>query len=131
MTTSVSVLGCPAGARRCTRWRRLGAALALLAGSAARAQPTADASAPPMPTIREGRGLRLDGRLDEPAWARADSITDFTQRDPREGAPASERTVVRVLATAGGLFIGVWAGDREPAAIRRAQLRRDADLSTD
>ncbi|HVE77337.1 MAG TPA: DUF5916 domain-containing protein, partial [Gemmatimonadaceae bacterium] len=74
---------------------------------------------------------RLDGALDDPAWASADSITDFTQRDPREGVPATERTVVRFLGTPAGLFVGVWAYDREPGGIRRAQLRRDADLTTD
>jgi hypothetical protein len=84
-----------------------------------------------LPTVRRASGLQLDGRLDDPAWATADSITDFTQRDPREGAAASERTVVRILATDAGLWIGLWATDRDPTAIRRAQLRRDADLSTD
>ena len=75
--------------------------------------------------------MRLDGRLDEAPWAAADSIDDFFQRDPTEGAPASERTVVRFVATAEGLWIGLWAYDRLPSAIRRAQLRRDADFETD
>ena len=50
--------------------------------------------------------IRLDGVLDEAAWRAADSITDFRQRDPQEGAPATERTVVRVLATPNGLAVG-------------------------
>src|SRR2546430_6740222 len=40
--------------------------------------------------------ISLDGRLDGPAWANADSITDFRQREPSSGTPASERTVVKV-----------------------------------
>lgn len=76
-------------------------------------------------------GLRLDGRLDEAAWAAADSITAFVQRDPAEGTPASERTVVRFVGTPDGLWVGVWAYDRDPSGIRRAQLRRDADFGTD
>ena len=75
--------------------------------------------------------LRLDGALDEPIWRQADSITDFTQTDPDEGRPATERTVVRLLATPAGLWVGVWAYDSHPEAIRRAQLRRDSDLSSD
>lgn len=75
--------------------------------------------------------LRLDGRLDEPEWARADSITNFTQRDPVEGEPASERTVVRFLSTDAGLWVGLWANDRDSTGIRHAQLRRDADFETD
>ncbi len=75
--------------------------------------------------------LRLDGRVDDAAWALADSIDDFTQSDPSEGAPASERTVVRFLRTPDGLWIGIVAYDREPALINRAQLRRDATFETD
>ncbi|MBI1968162.1 MAG: carbohydrate binding family 9 domain-containing protein [Gemmatimonadetes bacterium] len=78
-----------------------------------------------------GGGIRLDGVPDEPLWGTADSITDFIQRDPAEGAPPSERTVVRLLGTRDGLYIGVWAYDREPATIRHAQLRRDADFESD
>jgi len=33
----------------------------------------------------------------------ADSITAFTQRDPAEGQPGTERTVVRILAASDGL----------------------------
>ena len=87
------------------------------------------ASAPAVAFARGGR--RLDGALDEAAWTTADSVADFTQRDPAEGTPASERTVVRFVGTPEGLWVGVWAYDREPGGIRRAQLRRDADFSTD
>jgi hypothetical protein len=75
--------------------------------------------------------MKLDGRLDEAAWLRADSIDDFRQRDPVEGAPASERTVVRFVAASDGLWIGVHAYDGEPARILHAQLRRDTEMNTD
>ena len=39
----------------------------------------------------------LDGKLDEAAWALARPITDFTQLDPDEGKPASEKSEVRFL----------------------------------
>ena len=55
----------------------------------------------------------MDGRLDAPAWARADSITDFRQRDPAEGAEASERTVVKILHDHDALYVGVRAWDRD------------------
>ena len=79
----------------------------------------------------EDASIRLDGHLSEPAWATADSIADFRQREPVEGAAATERTVVRVLAGADALYVGVQAFDRAPAAIRATQLRRDADLTVD
>lgn len=70
-------------------------------------------------------------RSTESAWSAADSISDFRQREPVEGAPATERTVVKVLRDADALYIRVHAYDRHPEEIRAAQLRRDADLSSD
>ena len=85
--------------------------------------------------IRVGRvgatAIHLDGRLDETAWSTVDSITDFRQREPENGAAATERTVVRVLAGPDALYVGVHAYDRSPSAIRATQLRRDADLTVD
>ena len=75
--------------------------------------------------------IHLDGRLDEVEWSQADSITDLRQRDPDNGAPASERTVIRILGTPDALLIGVRAYDSSPGDIRATQLRRDADLGTD
>ena len=73
----------------------------------------------------------VDGRLDEPDWAAADSISDFRQREPLVGAPATERTVVKALRDATSLYIGVRAYDAEPRRIRATQLRRDAGLESD
>ncbi len=76
------------------------------------------------------RPIRLDGRLNEGVWRQADSITDFRQREPDEGAPASERTVVRVAMDDQALYVAVRA-DEPPSQIRASQLRPDADLSSD
>jgi hypothetical protein len=84
--------------------------------------------------LRVGRRsgvLRLGAKLTDSFWQAADSITDFRQREPLEGAPASERTVVKVLRDDEALYVAVHAYDREPSAIRASQLRRDADLSSD
>src|SRR3989449_7501928 len=75
--------------------------------------------------------ISLDGRLGGPAWASADSITDFRQREPSAGAPASERTVVKVLRDAAALYIAVRCYDSDAGGVRASQLRRDADLSSD
>jgi len=101
-------------------------AVAVLSLSATRAAAQSDARA-----LRTSNRITLDGRFSEPDWARADSITDFRQRDPEEGAPASERTVVRLLATPDGLAVGWWCADRQPDQIVRSQLRRDASLNAD
>src|SRR2546422_570884 len=75
--------------------------------------------------------VTLDGRLDESFWATADSIDDFRQREPREGSPATERTVVKVAHDADALYIVVRCYDSDMRAVRASQLRRDADLSSD
>jgi hypothetical protein len=40
---------------------------------------------------------RIDGKLDDPAWAAAPLTSAFTQKFPNEGAPPSESTTLRVL----------------------------------
>jgi Domain of unknown function (DUF5916) len=95
------------------------------------AQTTADRSGGGVRVRWTATAITLDGELDEPAWRAADSVSEFTQLDPDEGEPASERTAVRFLATAQGLYVGLAAFDRAPARVGRAQLRRDADFSSD
>jgi hypothetical protein len=75
--------------------------------------------------------VTLDGRLDESFWTTADSIDDFRQREPFEGSPATERTVVRVARDADALYIAVRCYDSSMRVVRASQLRRDADLSSD
>jgi hypothetical protein len=75
--------------------------------------------------------VRLDGRLDNPLWLAADSITELRQREPLEGAPASERTVIKVIRDATTIYVAVRAYDRDMSSVRASQLRRDADLSSD
>src|SRR2546422_3600062 len=55
--------------------------------------------------------ISLDGRLDGAAWAGADSITEFRQREPSAGAPASERTVGKGLRDAAALYLGGGAAE--------------------
>ena len=61
----------------------------------------------------------LDGRLDDPAWTLATPIDGLMQRDPHEGAPATERVEVRMLYDAEGLFIGARLFDSSPQGIIR------------
>ena len=44
-----------------------------------------------------------------PDWLASDSITDFRQQEPEEGAPASERTVLRVLRDDKAFYFGIHA----------------------
>ena len=60
-----------------------------------------------------------------------DSITDFRQREPMVGEPATERTVVLVLRDRDALYVRVRAYDSDPGEIQASEYRRDADLSGD
>jgi hypothetical protein len=51
--------------------------------------------------------LRIDGRLDEPAWTGVDSIADLTQIEPNENTSPSGRTVVRAIVTRDALIFGI------------------------
>src|SRR6476660_8759942 len=75
--------------------------------------------------------IRVDGRLDEPAWRTAVPVTQFTQRDPHEGEAVSESTEVRVLIGEDMLYVGARLYDREPKKIRARLVRRDEDLDSD
>jgi hypothetical protein len=73
----------------------------------------------------------VDGQLDEPIWQRAAPATDFLQLDPDNGAPATERTEVRIAFDRQRLYLGVTCYDSEPDGIRGKQMLRDADLGSD
>ncbi len=86
-------------------------------------------AAPELRARRTRRAIQVDGILDERDWARAVPATAFTQLDPQEGEPASERTEVRVLIGEDALYIGARLFDREPGRIISRLTRRDASLS--
>ena len=75
--------------------------------------------------------IRLDGLLDEAVWRRAVPATDFVQLDPDNGAPATERTEVRVVFTAQSLYLGVLCLDSEPDKLFGNQMQRDQPFSAD
>jgi len=96
------------------------------------ALPSQGTGGAPWPRVRTATtNVRLDGALDEPDWALADSVWDFKTKEPVEGGVPSERTVVRLLSTPAGLAVGWWNYDRDVANRRRSQLRRDAELRSD
>jgi uncharacterized protein DUF5916/cellulose/xylan binding protein with CBM9 domain len=81
--------------------------------------------------VRRNRDVTLDGVLSEPDWAAAAPVSDFTQREPNEGAAASESTEVRVLYDNDALYIGARMYDRSPDSVRAQLARRDRITSSD
>ena len=81
--------------------------------------------------VRITDALRIDGLLDEAAWSLAEAASEFLEQQPTEGAPASERTEVRVLFDDKNIYFGIRAFDSEAAHINARELVRDADFSND
>jgi hypothetical protein len=73
----------------------------------------------------------LDGTMDEPEWAEAALLSAFTQVEPVEGAPASERTEVRIFYTPSALYIGIRAYTSQPSRLRATLAERDRILRDD
>ena len=71
----------------------------------------------------------IDGRVNEAVWQNVTPFTNFTQQDPSEGAPASEKTEVRIIVGKGTVFIGIVCFDGDPSKIIVSQARRDASLA--
>ena len=69
--------------------------------------------------------ITLDGVLDEPAWQEAEPATNFIQREPYQGEPATEKTEIRVLYDDEAIYFGVWAWDREPEKLIINHLEQD------
>jgi hypothetical protein len=68
--------------------------------------------------------IHLDGRLDEPAWQTADSISNLVTIEPIEDTVPAEQTIVKVLASPDELVIGiVCRGD--PNGIVAYSMARD------
>src|SRR5256885_8817226 len=78
--------------------------------------------------IRTTDTIKIDGLLDEPAWALAQPATDFRQERPIEAAPASEGTEVRVLFDDKNIYFGIRAFDSEASRINARDLVRDSNF---
>jgi len=75
--------------------------------------------------------ITFDGLLTEPCWQKAQVISDFRQRDPHEGEPATEKTEIRVVLYKKTLYIGVVAYDSNPDLIVAKEMKRDGAVEAD
>jgi hypothetical protein len=79
----------------------------------------------------QGNAITIDGVLSEASWSAAIPVTDFTQREPNEGAAATERTDVRVLYDNDAVYVGARLYDRSPDSVMAQLARRDRIVSAD
>jgi len=100
-------------------------AAALAQAGAAAGRPSAMAA-----RIMASQAPTIDGDLSDLAWANATVLDDFRQREPMQGAPATERTVVRIMFDENNLYFAIYAYDSQPDQIIARAMARDGDLFT-
>jgi hypothetical protein len=84
-------------------------------------------AAPEASALRAASSPVVDGRLDDVAWTEGAPITAFLQRDPIEGAPASEATDVWIAYDHEAIYVAARLHDRQPVTTRLG--RRDMPMS--
>ena len=125
---------CNGRPRRAVAWAAL--MTAILGSASASAQDASPASESVGRRVLEVTMLpggvsspTLDGVVDDEAWTRVEPFTGFVQQEPNVGAPATEKTEVRILLDRQTLYVGIVAFDSDPSGIVFTQSRRDADLN--
>jgi len=122
--------------------KRQGAVLSLLFLAATLSASHVSATEPPkteriVPEIEAYRinpnPPSIDGDLDDAVWTHQNiaKIDDFTQREPTEGEPATESTLVAVAYDDDAIYFAFWCYDSEPDQITRQLVRRDRSSNSD
>ena len=78
-----------------------------------------------------GTPPQLDGALDDEIWKTAPLHDAFTQQDPDEGKPATERTTFQVVYDDEAVYFGIVCYDSEPDKIFSRLVRRDDYVTSD
>ena len=106
-------------------------ALGMVTALPAQDRRSAETTLPVATAVRTTEPPLLDGVLSEEVWSQAPLVTGFLQKDPQEGAPASEKTEVRILFDTRNIYFGVLCYDTDPSGIRATELRRDNGFGND
>ena len=93
--------------------------------------PVPHAAMPSASVARRNGDIAIDGRMNESAWDAAAPITSFTQVDPQEGQPASERTEARILVDDDAIYVGMRLYDSNPRGVQTQLARRDEGIDGD
>ncbi|HYA48305.1 MAG TPA: DUF5916 domain-containing protein, partial [Burkholderiales bacterium] len=110
-------------------------ALTTLAGAATKVKQVQQTppKLPPQKIVRAVRtteAITVDGRLDERVW-QGPAAEGFTQSDPKDGEPSTERTAVWVAYDDHAIYVAAFCYDSEPSKIIGRLGRRDAKTESD
>ena len=75
--------------------------------------------------VRADRPPLLDGVIDDAIWLRASLHEGFTQTDPDNGEPATQRTTFQIAFDDDALYVAVICYDTHPDSIAARLSRRD------
>ena len=76
--------------------------------------------------VRVEGPIHVDGLLDDHVWEHAVPISDFIQKEPKEGAPPTEDMEVRFAYDDSAIYIGARMYNRKQTPIQAPLGRRDA-----
>jgi hypothetical protein len=79
----------------------------------------------------EAAQIDIDGDIAEAVWAQAALLEGFTQFNPIEGTPASQRTEVLVLVDSDAIYFALRAYDDDVTQIRATLSERDSYTFSD
>ena len=77
--------------------------------------------------VRLQSPLRIDGQLNEDLYTNVQSMTDFIQAEPQEGAPESERTEAWVTFDRENVYISFRCWESHPERLVANEMRRDSN----
>jgi Domain of unknown function (DUF5916) len=75
--------------------------------------------------------ITVDGKLNEKFWKDENAVTEFFQRDPVEGAKATEKTVIDIGFDDEAIYIGARMYDSQPKLIEARLVRKDVQITSD
>ena len=104
--------------------------------NAAKVKQVPQQAAPKLPpqkivgAVRTTEPITIDGRLEEKVW-QGPAAEGFTQSDPKDGEPSTERTRVWVAYDDHAIYVAAFCYDSAPAKIIGRLGRRDAKTDSD
>ncbi|MBN1294331.1 MAG: carbohydrate binding family 9 domain-containing protein, partial [Candidatus Latescibacteria bacterium] len=72
----------------------------------------------------------IDGNLDDPCWQNAEKITEFYQRNPRMGEPATFPITIRIIYDPKTIYIGFEIHSGDPSKLVSTVLQRDGAVNS-
>jgi Domain of unknown function (DUF5916)/Carbohydrate family 9 binding domain-like len=91
---------------------------------------SAQAQQKSLTALKAAQAPRIDGSLDDAAWANAPIASDFIVYQPDFGKPASRKSEVKILYDNTAIYVGAYLYD-DPALIRKQLTPRDREQRAD